>query len=114
MAGQTFAEFDARIGKRKTGFYGQGVDMYTRRDGSNERVFRVQWHERNAKYPTHRHWKKAMAAARGGWIPRGGLGSEWVEKNRTFPYTEDGLAEALAFSESIAPKREAFWNREDD
>ena len=47
-------------------------------------------------------------------IPRGGLGSEWVEKNQTFPYSEEGLQAALAFSESLEPKREAFWNRETD
>lgn len=111
---RTFEEFNKEIGNCKTGGYGHGVDMYTKRDGSNLRVFRVQWYERNSKYPTHADWKKALNLARQGWHPRGGLGNEWVEKNQTFPYSEDGLAAAIAFSESIQPMWEAFWNREDD
>ena len=110
----SFAEFDSKIGNRKTGYYGDGVDMYTKRSGDRERVFRVQWYERNSKYPTHADFKKALNRAKSGWFPRGGLGSEWVEKNQTFPYSEDGLKAALAFSESIQPMREAFWNREQD
>ena len=111
---KTFEEFDKQVGKRKTGYYGMGVDMYTRRNGNRERVFRVQWFERNVKYPTHDDWKKAVAHARQGWFPRGGLGSEWVEKNQTFPYTPEGLEAALEFSKSVEPKLEAFRNRETD
>ena len=109
----TFSEFDKKVGNRKTGGYGYGVDMYTKRDGSNVRVFRVQWYERNSKYPTHADWKRAYNLAKQGWHPCGGLGNEWVEKNQTFPYTEQGLQAALAFSESVQPMREAFRDRED-
>ena len=110
---KTFVEFDKEIGNRKTCGYGHGVDMYTKRTGDRERVFRVQWYERSSKYPTHEDWKKAVNRAKSGWMPRGGLGREWVEKNQTFPYSEEGLAAAIAFSDSIEPMREAFWNRED-
>lgn len=111
----SFAEFDKKVGNRKTGVYGRGVDMYTKRNGSNERVFRVQWYERSVKYPTHEDYKKALrkqrvASANGYYCP---AGREWVEKNQTFPYSENGLQAALAFSESVQPMREAFWNRED-
>ena len=110
----TFEEFDRLTKGRKTGCYGYGVEMYTRRTGDRSRAFQIKWYERNGKYPTHRHWKRALAKARSGWMPQGGLGSEWVEKRRTFPYTPEGLAEAVAFSEEIQPMREEFWNREDD
>ena len=111
---QSFKEFNETVGKRKTGYYGNGVDMYTRRDGSDERVFRVQWYERNKKYPTHEAYKQArqkqrVAGMNGFYCP---AGREWVEKNQTFPYTENGLQAALAFSESVQPMREAFQNRE--
>lgn len=111
---ESFAEFDKRVDDRKTGWYGYGVDMYTKRTGNRERVFRVQWYERNSKYPTHADYKKALRRAKSGWFPRGGLGSEWVEKNQTFPYSEEGLEAAISFSESVQPMREAFNNREDD
>ena len=111
---ERFVDFNRRVGNHKTGVYGNGVDMYTKRSGNHERVFRVQWYERSRRYPTHADWKKAVACAKNGWFPRGGLGSEWVEKNQTFPYSEEGLQAALAFSESLEPKREAFWNRETD
>ena len=111
----SFAEFDKKVGSRKTGFYGHGVDMYTRRDGSNERVFRVQWYERNSKYPTREDYKKAsrkqMNASRNGFYCP--AGREWVEKNQLFPYNEEGLVAALAFSESVQPMREEFKNREE-
>ena len=109
---ETFAEFNERIGNRKTGGYGYGVDMYTKRSGNRERVFRVQWYERNSKYPTHADYKKAVNRAKNGWFPRGGLGSEWVEKNQTFPYSADGLKAAITFSDSVQPMREAFHNRD--
>lgn len=113
---ETFAEFNERIGNRKTGGYGYGVDMYTKRSGDRERVFRVQWYERSVKYPTHEDYKKAIrkqrsAAANGFYWP---AGREWVEKNQTFLYSADGLQAAIAFSESIQPMREAFYNRETD
>lgn len=113
---KTFAEFNEQVGNRKTGGYGYGVDMYTKRNGNRERVFRVQWYERSAKYPTHTDYKKALhkqrvASQNGYYVP---AGREWVEKNQTFPYTEDGLKAAIAFSDSVQPMREAFWNREDD
>lgn len=108
----TFAQFDEKVGNRKTGQYGHYVDMYTKRTGNRERVFRVQWYERNVKYPTHAEFKKALKAAR----QRGNRAyiSEWVEKNQTFPYTEDGLRAALAFAKTIEPMWELFYNREDD
>ena len=111
---ETFAEFNERVGSRKTGGYGHGVDMYTKRNGNHERVFRVQWFERSAKYPTHADYKKAVRMAKSGWMPRGGIGREWVEKNQTFPYSADGLQAAIAFSDSVQPMREAFWNRDVD
>ena len=106
---ETLAEFNERVGNRKTGYYGYGVDMYTKRTGDRERVFRVQWYERNSKYPTHADFKKALKRGN-----HRGYISEWVEQNQTFPYTENGLKAAIAFSESVEPMREAFYNREDD
>lgn len=114
MGNETFEEFDAQVGNRKTGYYGRGVEMYTKRDGTGERVFCVKWFERNVRYPTHEDWRKAIKLAKRGLYPRGGLGSEWVEKRRLFPYSEEGLSQAIVFSESLEPLREAFWNRETD
>lgn len=111
---KTFEEFDKQVGMHKTGYYGSGVDMYTKRNGNRERVFRVQWFERNVKYPTHADWKKAVSLAKQGWFPRGGLGSEWVEKSQTFPYTPEGLEAALEFNMAMKPKRDEFLNRETD
>lgn len=109
---ETFAEFNERVGNRKTGGYGYGVDMYTKRSGDRERVFRVQWYERNSKYPTHAAYKKALKTAR--LYGNRSYISEWVEKNQTFPYSADGLQAAIAFSDSVQPMREAFRNRETD
>ena len=109
---ETFAEFNERIGNRKTGGYGYGVDMYTKRSGDRERVFRVQWYERNSKYPTHAAYKKALKIAR--LYGNRSYISEWVQQNQTFPYTDDGLKAAIAFSESIQPMLEVFHNRETD
>lgn len=109
---ETLAEFNERIGNRKTGYYGYGVDMYTKRTGDRERVFRVQWYERNSKYPTHAAFKKALKSAR--LCGNRSYISEWVQQNQTFPYTDDGLKAAIAFSESVQPMREAFYNREDN
>lgn len=101
MAHKSFAEFNTEVGTRKTGYYGYGVDMYTMRTGSKERVFRVQWYERNPKYPTHEDYKRALRRARN-YI------NEWIEKNEVFPYTPEGLDEAIRFSESVQPKRDEF------
>lgn len=105
---KTFEEFDAEVGNRKTGFYGQGVDMYTKRDGSCERVFRVKWWERNSKYPTHRDWEKALRLS-------SSYVREWVEKQQVFPYTAEGLEAALEFAQSdLMTERYAAWhNREE-
>jgi hypothetical protein len=104
---RTFEEFDKEVGKRKTGIYGFGVDMYTKRSGNRERVFRVQWYERSSKYPTHEDYVKALrkqrsAAANGFYCP---AGSEWVEKNKTFDYTPEGLEAALWWAENEA----SYW-----
>ena len=112
---ETFAEFDARVGSHRTGGYGHGVDMYTRR-GTDERVFRVKWYERSSKYPTHADYQEALrrqrAASRNGFYCP--AGNEWVEKNKLFGYDEQGLAAAIAWSDFVQPLREAFWDREDD
>lgn len=113
---QTFAEFDKKVGNRKTGYYGNGVDMYTKRNGNRERVFRVTWPERNVKYPTHEEYKKAERkqrnARRNGFYFE--VGREFVTQTQLFPYTEEGLKAALAFSKSVEPKRDAFWNSKQD
>ena len=117
MAYSSFEEFDAAVGTRKTGYYGHGVDMYTKRDGSGERVFRVQWYERSKRYPTHEDYKKALrkqlnAAKNGFYCP---AGNEWVQKNKLFNYTEKGLEAALYWAEHVAfPANEKFQEREDD
>ena len=116
MAYSSFQEFDEAVGSRKTGIYGRGVDMYTRRDGSNQRVFRVSWYERSVKYPTHKDYEKALrrqevAARNGFYCP---AGNEWVEKNRLFDYDENGLEAALWWAEHVAaPMNEKFQQRED-
>ena len=113
---KTFEEFDKEVGNRKTGYYGKGVDMYTKRTGNRERVFRVQWYERSVKYPTHEDYIKALrkqkACAKNGFYYN--AGSEWVEKNRTFDYTPEGLDAALWWAENVAaPMWEEFANRDD-
>lgn len=105
---KTFEEFNAEVGNRKTGYYGNGVDMYTKRDGSNERVFCVKWFERNSKYPTHKDWKKAQRLCSNKYI------SEWVEKRQLFAYTPQGLEAALEFVQSdlMSERYAAWYNRE--
>ena len=61
---ERFVDFNRRVGNHKTGVYGNGVDMYTKRSGNHERVFRVQWYERSRRYPTHADWKKLLLALR--------------------------------------------------
>ena len=105
---KTFEQFDRETAKRKTGYYGEGVDMYTKRDGSGQRVFRVQWFERNGRFASHAEYLQAIKSlATSQPMPR-----EWVECNETFPYTAEGLQAALEFSKAAEPKREAFRNRE--
>lgn len=113
---ETFAEFNERVGSHKTGYYGFDIDMYTKRNGNRDRVFRVMWPERNSKYPTHDDYKKALrkqrsASANGFYCP---AGNEWVWQNQLFPYTENGLKAAISFSDSVEPKREAFYSRDRD
>lgn len=36
----------------------------------------------------------------------------WVERNQTFPYSEDGLEAALAFAKTVGHKWEEFWSRD--
>ena len=106
----TFEIFDKSFGNRKTGFFFGGMDMYTRRDGSDERVIRVTWPERNIKYPTHEDYKKALrrqrSASRSGFYCP--AGREWVFHNQLFPYTEQGFEAALKFHDALEPKFEAY------
>ena len=109
-----FEIFDKEFGKRKTGYFFGGMDMYTLRDGSNQRVIRVTWPERNVKYPTHEDYVKALrkqrnASRNGFYCP---AGREWVFHNQLFPYTEQGFEAALKFHDALEPKFEAYihWN----
>ena len=112
-----FKEYNEAVGNRKTGGYvhGTNVDMYTKRSGSRERVFRVKWYERNSAYPTHEAFEKALH--RESMLAAKGYGckiiSEWVEKNQTFPYSPDGLEAAIKFDKSLEPMYEKFLNREE-
>lgn len=84
-------DFSAAAGDaHKTGYFGDAgstkVDWYTKRDGSGERVIRVYWMERRTK-KQHR----AVRAY-----------SDYIQKQKLFPFSEDGLAEACRFAEALS------------
>ena len=90
-----FARFDADTRGRKTGVFGEGVDMYTRRTGDRERVFRVSWSE--PRYASREAFEAAMENA--GRKPSSWSFADEYERNEVlFPYTGEGLARALEFS----------------
>ena len=107
----TFEQFDKQVGNHKTGWLkGESIDMYTRRTGERERVFRVSYPERNSKYPTHEDYAKAQKRAQKMW--RMGIQTEYVNefvwKQQLFPYSAKGLEMARTFNETVAePIREA-------
>lgn len=90
-----FARFDADTSGRKTGVFGEGVDMFTRRTGDRERVFRVSWWE--PRYASRESFEAAMESA--GRKPSSWSTADEYKKNEVlFPYTGEGLASALEFS----------------
>ena len=82
-------EREAADTKHKTGYFtGTGVDWYTRRDGSNARVIRVQYHE-------PRTTKKRLVELYDGRVIE--YGRDMVRKNQLFPFTLEGLRAAVEF-----------------
>ena len=74
--------------KRKTGsFTGTGVEWYTRRDGSGERVCKVE-------YLTPRVAPKKKCIWGGKPVE---IGSDMVLKAELFPFTPEGLRAAVEF-----------------
>ena len=74
--------------KRKTGsFTGTGVKWYTRRDGSGERVCKVE-------YLTPRTAPKKKLIWGGKPVE---IGDDMVLKTELFPFTPEGLRAAVAF-----------------
>lgn len=95
--------------KRKTGYFGcikaaepvktghlagcgVSIDWYTRRNGSNERVIRVQWFAKpvcRVKEYDGGYWF---------WTKK----RELRERNELFPFTVEGLELAERFAEQVA------------
>ena len=74
---KTFEEWDQEIGTHKTGKYNKKIDMYTRRDGSNERVICVRWSTRQDKY----HFG--------------------VEHKALFEFSPQGFEQAIKFADTV-------------
>lgn len=82
-----FAEEQADT-KHKTGcFRGTGVEWYTRRDGTGERVCKVE-------YMTRRTAPKKKLILGGKLVE---IGSDRILKSELFPFTLEGLRAAVAF-----------------
>lgn len=78
--------------KHKTGgFKLCCIDWYTRRDGSNVRVIRVSYEEPRSKP------KKLVMLYDGRVIE---TGRDMVPKNELFPFTLNGLKDAVEFAKS--------------
>lgn len=103
---KTLEQFRAELGKRKTGYYGQGIDTYTKRDGSNERVLRVTWFVQNADFATYEDFEKAVKRLRKSNNPNAKMPRFWHKEERLFPFTDEGLAAAIRMSDATAGFRE--------
>ena len=74
----------------KTGFFaGTGVDWYTRRNGSNKRVIRVE-------YLKPRTAKKQLITLYDGRVIE--YGRDMIRKNQLYPFTLEGLRAAVMFA----------------
>lgn len=81
-----FEELAAAMGERKT-YECNGFHVYTKRDGSGVRMFRVEWHEKNPKNRTGREYY-----SRGRRVPL------YVARVHDFPFTPEGYEAAQRFA----------------
>lgn len=92
---KTFEEIEKAMGKRKTldvcRYMGCIINVYTRRDGSNVRVLRVEWPVINPKNPKG---DEDLAL--------------YVWKSQLFEFSPKGLDSAYRFIETCKP---SAWDR---
>lgn len=104
MTTATYNQIKEAIGRRKTYYINDNLDVYTTHEGKRRKVFRVQWETLN--YPTPQEYSKARHEAR-----REGR-NVWITSYHSvnFEFTEDGYEEALKCVETVKHHNDEIIN----
>ena len=108
MTTATYNQIKEAIGRRKTYYINDNLDVYTtrgeKRGGKLRKVFRVQWETLN--YPTPQEYSKARHEAR-----RKGR-NVWITTYHsvTFDFTAAGYEEALKCVETVKHHNDEIIN----
>lgn len=104
MTTATYNQIREAIGRRKTYYINDNLDVYTTREGKQRKVFRVQWETLN--YPTPQEYSKARHEAR-----REGR-NVWITSYHsvTFDFSEAGYEEALKCVETVKHHNDEIIN----
>lgn len=104
MTTATYNQIREAIGRRKTYYINDNLDVYTTREGKRGKVFRVEWETLN--YPTPQEYSKARHEAR-----REGR-NVWITTYHSvnFEFTEAGYEEALRYVETVKHHNDEIIN----